>query len=202
MGKKAKKAKKEKRKSLSVCHGCDAIFEGKRRFCTDRCKKVLECKAKGTTKFLNTVIAPLFQKLIRAEAGADQRQYVTAVVNGKIQQVARRVGQCVCVTCGKVDSWDSGIKGIHAGHFVASRRASILLEEDNLAPQCSSCNFYRSGSPTEFRLWMELVRGLETIERLAHLKTQSVSFDRDELVDRFFEYSERLKAAQQRMKGG
>lgn len=191
----------KKRAAVSVCDGCGEEFSGKRRFCTERCRKDLECRAKGTTKFLNTVVAPLFQKMIRAEFGADPRRYVTAVVNGKIQQVERHVGQCVCVTCGKVDSWDSGIKGIHTGHFLASRRASILLEEANVAPQCSSCNFYRSGAPSEFRIWMEAVRTLEVIEHLSRLKTQSVSFSRDELVDKWFEYSERLKAAQKRMKG-
>ena len=190
---------KKKKRATSVCHGCDQEFEGKRQFCTERCRKILDCKKVGTTNFLRQVIAPLFQRLIRAEFGADPRQYVTAVVNGKIQQVARRVGQCVCVTCGKVDSWDSGIKGIHAGHFVASRRASILLEEDNLKPQCSSCNFYRSGAPSEFRIYMEAVSGIPTIERLQFLKTQSVTFSRDELVDKWFEYSERLKAAKERM---
>jgi len=192
--------KKKRTKATSECHGCGVKFEGVRRFCTPRCKKLLECKAMGTTKFLNRKIAPLFQKLIRCEAGADPRQYVTAVVNGKIRQVERRVGQCVCVTCGKVDSWDSGIKGIHAGHFVASRRASILLEEDNLKPQCSRCNFYRSGAPSEFRMYMEAVAGIEVIERLQQLKTQSVSFSRDELVDMWFEFSTRLKEAIERMK--
>jgi len=106
----------------------------------------------------------------------------------------------VCVTCGKVDSWDSGIKGMHTGHFLASRRNSILLEEANVAPQCSSCNFYRSGAPSEFRMWMEAVRPA-SIERLENLKRQSVSWTLDDLVDKRIEYSKRLKAAELKMKG-
>ena len=192
--------KKAKAKPTSVCIQCDRTFTGKRQFCSDRCRKLQECKAKGTTKFLRNVVAPMFQKMIRAEFGADPRQYVTAVVDGEIRQVERRVGQVVCVTCGKVDSWNSGIKGMHTGHFVASRRTSILLEEANVAPQCSSCNYYRSGAPTEFRLWMEMVRPND-IDRLQQLKRESVSFDRDELVDLWFEFSDRLKAAEKRMNG-
>lgn len=193
---------KKKQKPTSVCHGCGETFEGTRQFCTDRCKKILECKAKGTTKFLRTVLSPVFQKMIRAEYAAKAEGYSQAVKDTSIIHVFRRIGQCVCVTCGKVDSWDSGIKGIHTGHFVPSRRTSILLEEENVAPQCSHCNFYRDGAPTEFRRWMEAIRGVDVIERLERLKTQSVTFDRDELVDKWFEYTKRLKAAKERMKRG
>ena len=155
----------------------------------------------SSSTYCRKFVAPLFQRMIRAEAGADPRQYLTAVVDGRIQQVKRCIGQCVCVTCGKVDAWDSGIKGLHTGHFLASRRNSILLLEENCAPQCSSCNFYRSGAPAEFRIWMEAVRGIPTIERLQRLKTESLTFSLDELVDMRIEYSRRLKAAQTAMKG-
>jgi hypothetical protein len=191
--------KSKKPKATSVCQGCDATFEGGRQFCTPRCKKTHECRCKGTTKFLNNVVAPLFQRMIRAEYGAEPSGYSQVIRMNALTHVYRHVGQCACVTCGKVDAWDSGIKGIHTGHFLASRRASILLEPDNVAPQCSSCNFFRDGAASEFRQWMEAVRGSDVIERLSKLKTQSVSFSRDELVDRWFEYSRRVKAAKERM---
>lgn len=149
--------------------------------------------------YVRKFVSPVFQKMIRAEAGADPREYLTAVVDGNIRQVKRSRGQCVCITCGKVQRWDSGIKGMHTGHFLASRRNSILFEEDNVAPQCSGCNFYHSGSPQHFRQWMEYVRGHETIARLEQLKTQSVSFDRETLVDMRISYQGRLKAAELRM---
>lgn len=166
-------------------------------------ERMLE-KAKefSTGTYISRFVAPLFQKMIRAEAGADHRQYVTAVVDGKIRQVERKLGQCVCVTCGKVQRWDSGIKGAHTGHFLASRRNSILFEESNVAPQCASCNYYRSGAPQEFRLWMRMVRGPEAIERLERLKTESRSFDREELVDMRIAYAARLADAEAQMKAG
>jgi hypothetical protein len=155
-----------------------------------------------TGTYIRRFVAPLFQKMIRAEAGADHRQYVTAVVHGVIQQVERSIGECVCITCGKRQRWDSGIRGMHTGHFLASRRNSILFEESNCAPQCASCNYYRSGAPQEFRLWMRLVRGQECIERLERLKTESRSFSLDELVDMRIAYAARLAAAENRMKNG
>lgn len=184
----------------SICRHCDGEFAGKREYCSDRCRKLSECQAKGTTKFLKTVVAPLFQKMIRAEYAAKPEGYTLAIgKDGKIGPVYRHLGVCVCVTCGKKDCWNSGIKGMHTGHFISSRRASILLEEDNVAPQCSNCNFYRNGAASEFRSWMMEVRGPSAIERLEKLKTESVSFSREELVDRWFRYSHRLKMAKEEM---
>jgi hypothetical protein len=159
-----------------------------------------KAREKQVSTYVRKFVAPDFQKMVRAEFGADPRQFVTAVVDGEIRQVPRHVGECVCVTCGKVDAWNSGIKGMHTGHFIASRRNSILLEEDNVAPQCASCNYYQSGAPQAFRQWMLAVRGEEVVERLERLKTESVSFDREELVDMRIEYGSRLKAAELAMK--
>jgi hypothetical protein len=167
-----------------------------------RTRMIEKAKQFQTTTYVRRFVAPLFQKMIRAEAGADERQYVTAVVDGEIRQVERSMGYCACVTCGKVLRWDSGIKGMHTGHFLASRRNSILLEESNVAPSCAHCNYYRSGAPQEFRLWMRMVRGPEAIERLERLKQESRTFGRDELVDLRIAYAARLAAAEARMKEG
>ena len=153
-----------------------------------------------TSTYLRKFVAPLFQKMIRAEAGADDRRYVTAVVEGEIRQVERELGQCVCVTCGAVWLWDFGIDGMHTGHFLASRRNSILLEEDNGAPQCAWCNYFCSGAQQEFRKWMLAVRGAAAVQRSEQLKTESRSFDRDELIDMRIAFAARLKAAEERMK--
>jgi hypothetical protein len=167
-----------------------------------RTRMIEKAECFGTTTYVRKYVAPLFQKMIRAEAGADPRQYVTAVVHGVIAQVERSLGNCVCITCGKVLRWNSGIKGLHTGHFLASRCNSILLEESNTAPQCSSCNYYRSGAPQEFRLWMRMVRGPEAIERLERLKQESRTFGRDELVDLRIAYAARLAAAEETMRNG
>jgi hypothetical protein len=164
-------------------------------------ERMLEkAKEYQSSTYCRKFVSPLFQKMIRAEWAASIN-FSPAIVDGRLRSVVREPGQCVCITCGKVDQWDSGIKGMHTGHFLASRRNSILFDEDNVAPQCSHCNFYRSGAPQEFRKWMLEVRGLETVERLEKLKTESVSFDREALVDMRINYAARLKAAEERMKG-
>lgn len=157
-------------------------------------------KQYSTSSYCRKFVARIFQRMIRAEAGAHPGLFAPAIVDGVIKQVPRVKGQCVCVTCGKVHAWDSGIKGMHTGHFLASRRNSILLEEDNCHPQCSGCNYYASGKANEFRQWMMVMKGLAVIERLEKLKTESVSFSHDELVDMNIAFTKRLNAAQERMK--
>lgn len=157
-------------------------------------------KQYSTGTYSRKYVAPLFQRMIRAEAGAMPEGYTTTIVHGEYDMSYRRVGDCACVTCGIVAAWDSGIKGIHTGHFLASRCNSILFEEANVAPQCSSCNFYRSGEQQLFRKWMLAIRPTH-IERLERLKTQSKQFTRYELVDMRIGYAARLNAAVERMKG-
>ena len=147
-------------------------------------------------------MATVFQRLIRAEAAAEPNGMAPAVVDGQLSVVFRRVGQCVCVTCGKVQPWSSGLGGMHAGHFLASRCNSILFEEENVAPQCSHCNRYRGGEPQLFRIWMIAVRGAQTVERLERLKHETRHFTREELVDMKIGYKSRLKAAETSMEGG
>lgn len=96
-------------------------------------------------KYKNKYVAPLYQRMIRAEFGAVPSGLSIAVVDGELSHVSRCVGQCVCVTCGVVHAWNAGIKGMHTGHFVGSRRNSVLFEDGNVAPQCANCNYYLGG---------------------------------------------------------
>jgi hypothetical protein len=167
----------------------------------ERARQRLLEKAKEYTTgtYSRKFVAPLFQRMIRAEFGADTRTFFPAVVDGKVKQVKRCMGECVCVTCGKLDRWDGGIGGMHTGHFIGSRCNSILFEETNVATQCPHCNVYRHGAPQEFRLWMEVMHGKAEIERLERLRNKSKSFSREELVDMRIDYQKRLDAAIEKM---
>ena len=141
-------------------------------------------------------VAPVFQQMIRAEAAALLCGGSPAIVDGDLSFVQRLVGECVCITCGKVHPWKGGVdrfSGMHTGHYLASRRNSILFEEDNVAPQCSHCNYQNGGEQQLFSKWMLAVRGIETIERLEALKRTVVVFSRDELVDMRISFADRLK---------
>jgi len=143
-------------------------------------------------------VASCLQQVIRAEAGADPRPFVTAVVNGELTQVARSSGFCACVTCGTVLPWknSSATHGrLDSGHFLASRRMSILFEESGINPQCVSCNQHLSGNQGCYTTWMRFMYGQDEIDRLRKLKNTTVQFTREELVDMRLAYQARLETA-------
>lgn len=153
-----------------------------------------------TGTYSRKYVAPLFQKMVRAEWGSCPGEFTPAVVDGELKMVYRPHRYCACVTCGKVKRWNAGIKELHTGHFLASRCNSILYEETNVAPQCASCNYYKSGAQAAFKTWMMACRGEEIVQRLHQLKATVRSFTREELVDMRIGYQTRLKAAEERMK--
>jgi hypothetical protein len=154
---------------------------------------------KSTGTYSAECVAPVFQQMIRAEAAAQATSVTAAIVNGGLEHVLRMVGQCVCVTCGKVSPWTTQEGTMQTGHFVPGRTFSVLYREDNVAPQCSYCNNYLHGATDRFRLWMSAVRGDETIERLERLKATTRQYTREDLVDMKIGYKVRLEAAKERM---
>jgi hypothetical protein len=150
--------------------------------------------------YCHKFVARVFQRMIRAEAAAQPAGYVNAVIDGEIRGVYRRVGDIVCVTCGKRGPWRGNV--MDTGHFLASRANSILFEEDGVVPQCKRCNGWESGAPQRFRQWMLAVRGADTVERLEKLKRTTRQFTREELVDMRIEFQTRLDRAEEKMKGG
>ncbi len=149
--------------------------------------------------YANRFVAQVFQRMIRAEAAAKPAGTVTAVVKGELAQVPRRVGECVCVTCGKVRQWRDSRGSMQTGHFLASRCFSILFNEENVAPQCVRCNNYRSGAVEDYHIWMVAERGRSAMERLKRLKATTRHFTREELVDMRIGFDARLSEAITRM---
>jgi len=147
-------------------------------------------------------VASVYQQMIRAESAAMPYGDALAVVNGELAWITREVGQCVCVTCGKVLPWknSNATHGkLDTGHFIPSRRMSVLFAEKNAHTQCSHCNQQLGGNQGCYELWMRHVYGQETIDRLRRLKNQTVQFTREELVDMRIEYQGRLNRAIEKM---
>jgi len=142
-----------------------------------------------------SVVAKVFQQMVRAEAALKPAGHEVAVVNGVIATVWRNVGECVCVTCGQVAPWTTSTGSMQTGHFLASRCAAILFEESGVAPQCVTCNDLEHGAQQRYRMWMEHVRGPEAIERLVQLKNTPWQYSREELVDLHIAFAARLKRA-------
>ena len=176
------------------------ILTPKERARNARARMIEKAKEYTLGTFSRKFVAVAFQRMVRAEAAARPFLFAAAIQDGTLCSVPRRIGECVCVTCGKVGPWSSGLGGMHTGHFLASRVNSILYEEENVAPECSRCNRYEGGAPQRFRAWMLAVRGKAVIERLEKLKRTTRTFTREELVDMRIEYQARLKAAEERMK--
>jgi hypothetical protein len=148
-------------------------------------------------------VAKVFQKMVRAEAAAIRDGRALAIVNGIPTFVPRRIGQCVCVTCGKVGPWKGEYFGggpIQTGHFPPGRSASILFEPHAAHPQCVHCNYPLSGNEANYQMWLSRVYGPDEPARLKRLRHETRQFTREELVDMKLEFQSRLKAAEERMK--
>jgi|GEM_PF-1819040 len=183
---------------MTLCDVCGCQTK-RQRFCSERCKKQHEFTACGLTRARRKV-AELFQRMIRAEAGAQDDKYVRVVRHGQIVAVMRSRGLVACVTCGQVTAWNAGIGKIHTGHFVPGRSGSILFDERNVSPQCWHCNIHRHGATAEYRQWMVDQWGETVIEELQQKRHEPCHLTRVDLVDKWLHYSERLKRALTKMK--
>lgn len=146
--------------------------------------------------YVRNFVAPEFQKMIRAEAGA-KVGYVDAVVDGEIEQVFSPLGQCVCVTCGVVLPWKGTLEGqgMDAGHCFPGKRNSFRFEETACHPQCKYDN-RTGGHPAAMKLLIVHRYGADEFERLRNLKAnRSRRFTREELVAMRLEYLDRIKVA-------
>ncbi len=144
-------------------------------------------------------VAPIYQRMIRAESAAEPDGDVCAVVKGELARVPRRRGQCVCVTCGLVGPWKGNSMGggpIETGHFITGRTAAVLYADGNAHPQCVHCNQHLGGNPANYELWMQHVYGPKATDALRRLRHTTRKFTREELVDMKLEFTERLKMAE------
>lgn len=101
-------------------------------------------------------------------------------------------GYTSCVTCGHTDYY----KNMQAGHFVPGRCNSILFEENGVHPQCRRCN-YNEGNGPEYFIFMEKTYGREEIDRLRHLRHQTVKRDQffyQEMIERLKPQVEEMEA--------
>ena len=163
-------------------------------------------KTKEYKKFLNDFVAVDLQKAIRAEAGAMVGNF-KCVVDGQISSRFAGLGEVICVTCGDKLPWSA--PGTHAGHFLGSRSAGIVLEEVGIHPQCFQCNDKRAkaGNAAMYQIFMQEVYGEEVIYDLTR-RRHGWYIDEDgdqkrieklpleELVKKRIGYNDRWKAAQ------
>ena len=157
-----------------------------------------------TGTYIRKFVAPVFQRMIRAEAGARPNQ--PAMIDGVYSATwTTPSGVACCVTCGKSAWWTTdkkaGLQGLDAGHYLAGRGNAILFEETNCHPQCSYCNERLCGNQGAYLIYMFSRYGQAEIERLLELKHgPAKQFTREELVDMRIAYQARLDKAMEVMK--
>lgn len=149
--------------------------------------------------YLRKFVAPDFQKCIRAEAAArvEKVRVPYSACGFELSDVFSPLGQMICVTCGRRGDYrhTQGMQ-FHAGHFLGSRRNSILLREENCHPQCAACNI-DGGSPQRYRAFMESEHGEDVILWLQDLKDNYVqTWTIEELVELRQRYRARIKEAE------
>lgn len=144
--------------------------------------------------YLHKYVAPKLQKAIRIEAALSPSQEV--MVEGELMTAVVAAPLCVCVTCGAVGHYTV----MNAGHYLASRRPSIILDERGIHVQCVTCNMTLSGNVSVYHEFMLLTHGQEVIDDLHRLRnTVSKHWTYEELVDLRMEYDGRIKDGEARL---
>ena len=99
-----------------------------------------------------------------------------------------------CVTCGKIDHW----KAMQGGHFISRTWTATKILEENIHPQCISCNGFRPERIADdyFRFMVDTY-GYEFVEEMIDAKRQPLKRTRAELMEPLARLKEQAKQLEQ-----
>ena len=124
--------------------------------------------------------AKLLQRLVRLKASDDN-------------------GYCQCVTCGKVDHY----KAMQGGHFIPRGRTVFKLFEENIHPQCPSCNLWgmkQAHYVLRYRQYMVFIYGEKRVKAMERLAWRaSPKFNREEVIQFARDLKEQIKEEEWRI---
>lgn len=99
-------------------------------------------------------------------------------------------GYCTCVSCGKRDHW----KSLQGGHYVPRGKTATKLVEQNINPQCVSCNhFHKEQAKCSYAIWMIETYGYDYVKWLEEESKKEKKYSRPEIMDIIAEFKQRLK---------
>lgn len=99
-------------------------------------------------------------------------------------------GNCSCVSCGTTKHWSE----LQAGHFIPkSSGNSVYFLEENIHPQCVSCNIFKAGNLTEYTLFMIDTYGRGMVDELHEIKNEKLKITINDYENMIEEYKGRLK---------
>ena len=135
--------------------------------------KVAVRKRKSNAKLLDEC-AVLMQKIVRMKAAIHAK-------NAYIH----------CVTCGKQDHW----KEMQGGHWISRTWTVHKVCEENIHPQCVSCNKYRPERVADdYTMYMVDMYGIDWVEDMVRAKHEICKRPRQEITDLKDELKARAKA--------
>ena len=102
------------------------------------------------------------------------------------------INYCVCVTCGRTKP-TFGVGCIQAGHFVPSRRNSLLFDEEMVNAQCYGCNCGQGGMWVEYEDVMIKRHGQEKVDEMKRRKYKTVKYTKQDYADIEKKYKLKLK---------
>ena len=104
---------------------------------------------------------------------------------------ADHAGMVECFTCGVTKSWKYEID---AGHFMGRGKYATRWDEQNVKPQCKSCNGFRSGEQYLFSKHLDEEYGKGTSDELVYQSNQLAKFTNDELLKKIEHFTELVKS--------
>lgn len=137
-------------------------------------------KKKSIGKLVDQVATRL-QLLVRLKAANDQ-------------------GFCNCVTCGAYKHY----KDLQGGHYIPRGCSETKLMEENVHPQCQSCNGFgmKYGSAAQaYTLYMQDMYGREFVEHLIECQKakRPVKWSRSELDEMLISINEQIRENQKKV---
>ena len=130
-------------------------------------------KRKSNAKLLDEC-AVLMQKIVRMKAA----------IHAKSPYIH-------CVTCGKQDHW----KLMQGGHWISRTWTVHKVCEENIHPQCVSCNKYRPERVADdYTMYMVDMYGIDWVEDMVRAKHEICKRPRQEITDLKDELKARAKA--------
>lgn len=98
-------------------------------------------------------------------------------------------GYSSCVTCGITKHWSE----LQAGHFIPKAQGNaVYFLEENIHPQCMSCNIFLGGNLTNYTLFMIDTYGRDEVERLREIKNTKIKFSDSDYNEMIIDFKQRL----------
>ena len=95
-------------------------------------------------------------------------------------------GYVRCVTCSAFKHW----KEMQAGHYISRSHYSTRWNEDNIFPQCVSCNVFKNGNYPVYAEYLDEKFGVDYKKKLRLLGAVTVQVSRQWLEEQIKQYKQ------------